>query len=128
MLDIPTPQKLDAKNRRHGPTLAAGVFYDLALLLSAVVAMTIRVEWLGFWFMEGALFGACVGAAIFVVFPKHGIAVVSFYSWLGSCGFSGLGIIFGLLALVTRQGRSRLTALGLFLSGIPLVYFFAVMD
>jgi hypothetical protein len=56
MLDNPTPQKLDAKNRRHGPTLAAGVFYGLALLLSAVVAMTIRVEWLGFWFMEGALF------------------------------------------------------------------------
>ena len=32
------------------------VFYGLAVVLSAADAMTIQIEWLGFWFMEGALF------------------------------------------------------------------------
>ena len=55
MLDNSKAQKLDAGNRKHRTTLAVVVFYGLSVVLSAVVAMTVSVEWLGFRFMEGAL-------------------------------------------------------------------------
>jgi hypothetical protein len=48
--------KCDTRIPDRGASLLVVVFYGLALVMSAVVAMTIRVEWLGFWFMEGALF------------------------------------------------------------------------
>ena len=47
--------KCDTRIPDRGASLLVVVFYGLALVMSAVVAMTIRVEWLGFWFMEGAL-------------------------------------------------------------------------
>ena len=55
----------------------------------------------------GCGIAACVCAAIFFVFPKHGIAVVPGLALMGSVGISGIGTLFGLLALATRSGRSR---------------------
>jgi len=55
MLDESISQELDTRDGRQGPRFLSVVFYVLAVVLSAAVATTIRVEWLGFWFMTGAL-------------------------------------------------------------------------